>query len=154
MRCIYLAPYLLSRIWHFFFNLESRTFFYFTSRIFISHLAFLSLFWHFFYLASRTFISHLALFLSRISHFYLSSGIFFYLTYRIFISHYLASRMSLTGFRSHLSHLRFCEISLFLLSFKKLVVKYNCYHGVDAWEGVLFSVVLLQKNYITRITYR
>ena len=54
--------------------LASRIFFisHFLSRI--SYVAFFIS--HFFYLASRIFNSHLAFFLSRISHFYLTSRIF------------------------------------------------------------------------------
>ena len=66
---------------------------HFLSRIFISHLTFLSRISHF-YFASRIFISHIA-FLSRISHFYLASRIF-YLASRIFISH--------LAFLSRISH--------------------------------------------------
>ena len=95
----------LSRISHFYLTFLSRIFFshfYLTSRICISHfyLAFFSrIFISHFYLASRIFISHLAFF-------YLASRIFIsHLTPEIFFfSYYVASRISLTGFRSTESH--------------------------------------------------
>lgn len=86
----------------------------------------------FFYLASRIFISHLA-FLSRID----LQNLFLLLLSRISNVPYRLPQPSI-ALKVLWDILTFTVIS-------KLVVKYNCHHVADDWEGVLCSVVRLQK---------